>query len=185
MHCIWKNLLQLLRKDSGLVAMTVELVMTGERFLVLVSHDANLINVLELIFSSQLADVVLDTFVARLNDVARHFNVSVDDETLVRHISVDSNLALVENRVLCDSALPTTQVNVAFKLSRVGSSHNDSLARVAYNWVISGVRVSVKTDNELEVTLFRVRAPLLSHVVASRLREVKTSNGDFPDLSIL
>lgn len=159
--------------------------MSRERWIVLITHHPYLINVIKLVLCAQLANVVLHTLVAGLNDVPRHFQVSVDHKTLVGHIGVDANLALMENRILRDAALPAAQINVAFKLSRVGGAHNNSLTRVTYDWVISGVGVRVKSDDELEVALFRIGPALFSHVITCRLGEVKPTDRDLADLTVL
>lgn len=106
MHRVGQNLLQLLRQDARLVALTVQLVVSGERRVVLVLDDANLIDVVELILGVELADVVLHAFIARLDDVTGDFDVAVHHQALVGHVGVDANLALMENRILRDAALP-------------------------------------------------------------------------------
>lgn len=69
----------------------------GERRVVLIPHDADLIDVFQLALGVELANVVLYALVARLDDVARDFDVSIHDQTLVGHVGVDSNLALMED----------------------------------------------------------------------------------------
>lgn len=185
MHRVGENLLQLLRDDSRLEALRIQLVVAGERRIVLITHDADLVDVLQLLVGAELADVELDALVARLDDVARNLHVSVHHKALVGHVRVDPDLALMENRILRDSALPTAEIDVALELPRVGRPNDDPLARVADDRVVAGVGVRVQPHDELEVPLLRVRPALLAHVVARRFREVKTPDGDLPDLSIL
>lgn len=184
-NSIGQNLLKLLRENSRLKTVAVEFVVVGERRVVLIFNDSHLIDVLKLILGVQLADVVLHTFVARLNDVPGNLNVAVHHETLVGHVVVDSDFSLVEYRVLCDSALPAAQVDVTLKLAGVGSPHNDSLTCVTDDGIISGVGVRVQANNQLKVSLLRVGSALLPHVVTSCFREVETPNCDLSHLTVL
>lgn len=185
MHGVGQNLLKLLREDSRLKTVTVEFVVVGECGVILIAYDSYLIDVVKLVFCSQLTNVVFDALVTRLDDVSGHFHISIHHKTLVRHVGVDANFPLMENRVLCAAALPTAQINVALELSRVRSSHDDPLARVTDDWVISSVGVSVKTDDQLKVSLFGVRSAFLPHVVAGCFRKVKAADCDLSDLTVL
>lgn len=185
MDGVGQHLLQLLREDACLVAGAVDLVVAGERRVVLIPHDADLIDIVQLAFGVELANVVLNALVARLDDVAGDFDVPVHDETLVGHVGVDANLALVEDRVLRDAALPTAQVHVALELTGVGGPDDDSFARVTDDWVVAGEGVRVQPHDQLEVALLGVRPALLAHVVARRLREVEAPDGDLADLPVL
>lgn len=97
MNGVGKNLLELLRNNSSLISMTVQLIVAGERRLVLIPNDAYLIDVVELILGAELANVLLDALIARLDDVTRHFKVAVDHQTLVGHVCVDADFALVKD----------------------------------------------------------------------------------------
>lgn len=77
--------------------MTVQLIVAGERRLVLIPNDPYLIDVVELILGAELANVLLDALIARLDDVTGHFKVAVDHQTLVGHVCVDADFALVKD----------------------------------------------------------------------------------------
>lgn len=185
MHGVGKNLLELLRNDSSLIPLTVQLIVAGERRLVLIPNDAYLIYVVELIFGAELANVLLDALIARLDDVAGHFKVAVDHQALVGHVCVDADFPLVKDGVLRDAALPTAQIYVTLELTRIGSSHDNSFARMTDDWVVAGVGVRVKADDELKVPLLGIGSTLFAHVVACRFGEVQSTDGDLPDLSVL
>lgn len=97
MDGVGENLLQLLRNDSSLIAMAVELVVAGERRLVLISHDAYLVDVVELVLGAQLADVLLHALIARLDDVPGHFEIAIHHQALVGHVGVDADFSLMED----------------------------------------------------------------------------------------
>ena len=90
----------------------------------------------------------------------------------------------MEDGILCDSSLPTAEIDVTVKLARIWRSHNNSLAGMAYNGIVARISVSMQSDHQLKVSLLWVWPPLLPHVVASRLGEVESAHGHFAHLPV-
>lgn len=182
---IGQHFLQFLSDYARMILCAVQLVIFRELRVVLISHNSNLIDIFQLLARVHLRDVVLDASVAGLNDVPRDFNIAVDHQTLVGHIGIDANFALMTYRALRYATLPTAQVHFALKLARIRGPNDYSFARVTNDRKVARVGVRVKSNDKLEIALFRIGAPLLAHIVACRLREVESADGYFAHLSVL
>lgn len=178
-HRIWQHLAHLLRHHpGGRVPARHFAVLIGE------PHDPNPLDILQLLPRAQLSQLALDSAIARLQDVAGHLQVPIHHQTLVRLVRVQPDLAVMEDAVRRDSSLPA-QLKVVLELARIGGAHNDLFTPMGHDRIVTGMCVGVEGHDQAEVTLLRIGAALLAHIIACRLREVQASNRRLADLAAM